>query len=70
MKRTISHINASEGLEIAHWVKALVGKPDNLNLIPGKHVWLERTNSYKLSSHCHICDMPRVHVCTHIHINE
>lgn len=27
-----------EGTELAQWVKAFVGKHDNLSMIPGKHV--------------------------------
>lgn len=33
------------------WVKAPAAKPDSL--IPGIHIWQERTSSFKLSSDIH-----------------
>lgn len=68
-----------EGTELAQWVKAFVGKHDNLSMIPGKHIQQERMNptSYPLTSTyvlwyvcmcTHICTCTYTH--TYIHTNE
>ena len=43
--------------EVAQWTKALVAKPNNMNLNPKTHMVEERTNSHNLFSG--LCESPQ-----------
>lgn len=50
---------------MAQWVRVLVTKPGDLNLIPRPHVVKDRTNFYKLSFNLQMCAITYVHAFAH-----
>lgn len=54
---------------MAHQVKPVAAKPDDLNKILGTYMVKEKTGSCKLSSDLHICTVAweSIHVCVCAH---
>lgn len=61
----------SRTYKLASQVRALAAKVDDLNFIPGTHMWRESVDYHKQSSGIHTCTMSHLHALTYTNkLNE